>query len=178
MTIGSSQASALADRIRIELSPHCDRIEMVGALRMRMPTVASIDFVAAIRDDESVRARCAKNSAIVEDGTGKLSFDLQNGLTVNLHRATWAPATLLDPAIGNVGILMLIHTGTREFVHGLVQFAKDAGYSLDLRRGLIYGNQVVAREEEEIFFALNLEFIPAERRLQFAPVELLAGAPF
>jgi DNA polymerase/3'-5' exonuclease PolX len=85
--------------------------------------------------------------------------------------------TLTTPGRGNVGAQLILRTGTRPFIRDFLRHVRAGGYQLDPERGLTYGREVVAHEEEEIFLALGLEFIPPAERIEFLPTPLFEAVP-
>lgn len=177
MTISRTLADEIAAKVTEALTPHVHRIEPCGQLRMRMPTVSSMDFVVAPFDIRSMVERCRKNCRIGQVAPKLLSLDMANGQMINLHLAWWDPGDLVTPGRGNVGVQIILRTGTRSFIRDLLAHVRTGGYQLDPERGLTYGREVVAYEEEEIFLALGIENIPPTERIEFKPTPLFEAVP-
>ncbi len=75
--------------------------------------------------------------------------------TVDIYRAT--PETW--------GVLLLIRTGSIDHNIKLCSRAKRMGMMLSAKRGVIKdGNVVACEREQDIFRALDMRYIPPERR--------------
>ena len=108
--------------------------------------------------DKVVALRRAQGDNFVRDiaahGAKKLSFDLQNGLRVDirfLHAAQWGSA-------------LLYFTGSKE--HNILMRKKAIARGWKLSEyGLFEGENIIASEtEEEIFEALEMEYVEPRNR--------------
>mgnify|MGYP001488384665 CR=1 FL=1 len=164
LSIGQSVVAALA--------PHCERIEIAGSIRRQRPEVGDLDLVILPQPGklDSIKARCAQRCARVTDGGQNCIFRMQlQDLTqfqIDLFFARPATRDLLQSVPGNFGTLLLCRTGSKEHNIWLVEHAKRLGLTWNPYRGVIdaEGYVLASESEEEIFKALDLEFVPPEKR--------------
>jgi DNA polymerase (family 10) len=174
-----AKARRIAEKIVAELRPFCERIEIAGSIRRGRPDCGDVDLVvlpgcAAHR--ENILARCRKNCTPIKNGEQYAEFTLPGPDRFQLdlwfaHNAEISQPDLLDPAVetapGNFGVLLLARTGSAMFNVWIAQTAKAAGLHFNPHRGIerTRGGRVIASmEEAEIFCALEMDFIPPEKR--------------
>lgn len=168
-------ACRIADRIKAELAPMCERIEIAGSLRRGRPEVNDIDFVILPKPGQidAIKARCEKKCAVVKDGDQNYIVRLPecggrpgSGFQVDILFARHAAADLLQRVPGNFGTLLLCRTGSTAHNIYLVEHAKTRGFTWNPYKGVLDGEGfVIASEtEEEIFDMLALNFVPPANR--------------
>lgn len=161
-------AYKIADRVKAELAPLCERIEIAGSLRRGCAEVGDIDFVIlpkARRIDE-IKARCEKKCAVVQDGEQRYTVRMPNQLKLDIAFARMSVPDLLQKIPGNFGALMLYFTGSKNHNIFICQRAESRGFKFDPFKGVLDGEgYVIASEtEEEIFDMLALDFVPPANR--------------
>ena len=181
------EAYLLADRIKGELAPMCERIEIAGSIRRARPEVNDIDLVLLPKPGmhAAIRERCLRRCDLVTDGAQNLIVRLPtnggpaSGFQVDLFFARGREQDLLGSTPGNWGSILLCRTGSKEHNIWLCQRAESMGLKWQTYKGLMgpvkledgtngtHGSNevVIASEtEEEIFTALGLQMIPPVMR--------------
>lgn len=178
-------ARLLADEVVALLEPSCDRIAVAGSIRRRRPDVGDVEIVCLPRYEviqadlfapgeglnrDLLTARC---SDLLADGT------LAHRPDVNGHPAFGAkfkrllyrgvPLDLFSPLPECWGVVFCIRTGPAEFSHRLVTPRRQGGLLpgwLRVSEGRIWRAQTALRtpEEEDVFAAIGLDWIPPEKR--------------
>lgn len=136
---------------------------VAGSYRREKETVGDIDILVTTTKpvevgDKVVALRRAQGDNFVRDiaahGDKKLSFDLQNGLRVDIR---FLPAA-------QWGSALLYFTGSKE--HNILMRKKAIARGWKLSEyGLFEGENIIASEtEEEIFEALEMEYVEPRNR--------------
>lgn len=161
-----ANAKKIADRVRAELAPHCDRCEIAGSIRRKKSEIGDIEIVAIPKPYDvglfaSGIAKVAENWHLIKGELGPKCRYTQwllpgDGMKLDLFFAT--------PR--NWGLIFLIRTGPALYSKDFVgKFLPDRGYkSID---GMLwYGSlQVPTREEEEVFQLAGIKFVKPEHRI-------------
>jgi len=156
-----AKAEALAKQVEETIKPLCGKLEIVGSIRRKRPTVGDCDFVVKASDSNWSRiANTLKKSQVICTGSSLIKLNIPfecNLFQVDFYRA-------YD---NNFGIQELIRTGSAEHNTWLASYAISWGCRLKYSDGLTRDGQVVAGEtEESIFSALGLPCpIPEEREI-------------
>ena len=166
-----NQATEIAERIRAELAPHCERIEIAGSIRRRKPEVGDIEIVCipkiseiglfmgydlAVDDDFCVLVN--RWPAVKGKPTGKYTQRiLPDGIILDLFIAR--------PE--NWGLILAIRTGSAGYSNHVLAYGwVKAGYrSIDgmLHKG---SEKITVREERDLFDLIGLAWSdPWERNL-------------
>jgi len=161
-----AKALTLAKQVEETIKPLCDKLEIVGSIRRKRPTIGDIDLVAKATDANWSRiANSLKKSQVICTGSivTKLNMPFEGNLfQVDFYRA-------FD---NNFGIQELIRTGSAEHNTWLASYAIAKKCRLKYSDGLIKDDQVIAgKTEESIFTALSLPCPKPEER------EILDGKP-
>jgi DNA polymerase (family 10) len=172
MPLPLATADKFAARIRAEMEPFCERIEIAGSIRRRRPFVNDVDVVVLPKPhlEAGLRERVKlKAERIITDGLQTLVVILTNDLQVDVWIAQPESRDLLEVKPSNFGSLLLCRTGSTEHNIYLIDHAKRRGLIWNPYHGVfspIGGKSVciASATEEEIFAALQLEFIPPEKR--------------
>lgn len=161
-----SEALQIAERIKSQLAPHCDRIEIAGSIRRQKPEVKDIEIVCIPKPYENNGMFVSGIAEVVNDWEkvkGELGPEckytqrvLPEGIKLDLFFATK----------GNWGWIYALRTGSADFNFKYLDAIKKKGYRAD-------GGQIVDRwgkaqvvETEEAFFDLiDMEFISPEYRV-------------
>lgn len=155
-------ATAIAEKVKTELAPHCQRIEIAGSIRRKKPNVKDIEIVAIPKPYdvglfESGIATVVNRWKKVK---GELPCkytqrDLPEGIKLDLFFAT--------PE--NWGAIFAIRTGSADFSHKVLATRwKKLGYTSSggvLSRD---GETIYIREERELFELLGLDWVEPENR--------------
>jgi DNA polymerase/3'-5' exonuclease PolX len=163
-----STARRLAERIEVELQPHCDRLVIAGSIRRHRPEVGDIDLVCIPQGNTgrcAILERCARTSKLMKEGVQYVVFELPGGFQLDLWFAHADQQSLIDTTPTNFGMLLLSRTGSARHNVYLAQVAKRRGLHFNPHRGILRGEEIVAsRTEEEILSALGLPYIAPEDR--------------
>lgn len=138
--------------------PAVEKAEVAGSYRRQKETVGDIDILAVTDSAEQVSEAISQLPIVrnvVARGDTKISFDLQNGLRVDVRlvsREQW-------------GAALLYFTGSKEHNIAMRKVAIKKGWKLN-EYGLFKGDKVVAsREEEDIYKALGLRYYEPHERI-------------
>jgi DNA polymerase (family 10) len=159
------EACFLADRIVHCIDHLCYNIQVVGSIRRKRPEPRDIDIVlipqAWMWNTIIQRFKTSMFANVIEAAGPELARlrvpvnGVSESIQVDLYRArpeTW-------------GVLLLIRTGSIEHNIKLCSRARAMGMMLSAAQGVIKDGKVIAsRTEEEIFQALNMDFVEPEKR--------------
>lgn len=167
-----SRALKIAKQIEAALLPFCERIAIAGSIRRSRPQVNDIDLVilAKAGQRQAFMDRCLVRGVAVTNGEQNAIFRLRlsdrTEIQLDLFFARPPRRDLLAYEPGNFGSLLLCRTGSKEHNIFLVEHAKQMGLVWHPYRGVFdaAGKCLAAESEEEIFQALDLEFINPARR--------------
>ncbi|HEV8695812.1 MAG TPA: hypothetical protein VGQ93_16745 [Lysobacter sp.] len=175
-----ASAEKLAAKIVAALAKYCESypdgrpmVEIAGSIRRRRPTVNDIDIVCLPKSGDYVtlRERVLTHTHVISDGKEVILTRLQNGVQLDLWLAQQPKRDLFSQTPTNFGSLLLCRTGSTAHNIWLVEHAKRLGLSWNPHHGVfgkcprrgVYACLACATEEE-IFAALQLDFVPPERR--------------
>lgn len=168
-----SAATALAEKIKAELQPFCERIEIAGSIRRGRPEVGDIDLVILPKPGQlaAIKARCLHRCAPVTEGDQNFIVRLPMsgplpGAQLDIFFARPATKDFFQEVPCNFGTLLLCRTGSKEHNIFLVEHAKRMGLTWHPYRGVVdpEGYILASATEQAIFTALDLEFIPPAQR--------------
>ena len=158
------EAAVLADRIIHCIEHLCDRIEVVGSIRRKRSDVHDIDIILILQawmwNTIIQRLKINILARVVKAGQELVTLKVPTGATtepmqVDIYRArpeTW-------------GVLLLIRTGSKEHNMKLCSRAISMGMQLSAKQGVIKDGKVIAsKTEEEIFKALEMDYVLPEAR--------------
>lgn len=161
------KADKLAAKILAALAPYCDQIEIAGSIRRRRPLVGDIDIVCLPKagDYQTLRERVLVHSRVITEGPQTIITRLQNGVQLDLWIARQPTKDLLSETPTNFGMLFLARTGSTQHNIWLCQVAERMGRHFNPNHGIYEGRRLVASAtEEDIFKALQMDFVPPEQR--------------
>jgi DNA polymerase (family 10) len=186
-------AIKLAERVKRELQPLCDHIEIAGSIRRGRELVNDIDLVILPKASvDCIKARCKDRCRVITDGRQNFICAMQlptpaggvEEFQIDIFFAHAGVADLIAPDPSNFGSLLLCRTGSKGHNIKLAQRAKDLDMHWNPYRGLfaggiwelegqesVYkGGKIIASEtEEQIFQALGLNWLsPALRETTFS----------
>lgn len=148
-----------ANQIVHQLKKNVDKIELAGSLRRKKETIGDIDILAVSPTPQKVMevfTRMENVVKVVEKGVQSSSVRLDNGIQVDL-RVMKAE---------NFGSALQYFTGSKDHNITLRKVAIKKGYKLS-EYGLFKGkgnNRIAGESEEEIYGALDMQWIPPEMR--------------
>ncbi|MBV8637623.1 MAG: DNA polymerase/3'-5' exonuclease PolX [Candidatus Eremiobacteraeota bacterium] len=146
--------------------PH-DRLTYAGSTRRQEVTVGDVDLICTSADAAAVTSYFAtwdRAEAVLAEGPTKTSIWLQNGLQIDLR-------VLPDHLYGN---LLQHFTGSREHNIKLREYAVRNSLRVS-ENGILNletGDVITCSEEEGVYEALGMQFIPPELRLGLDEVDL------
>ena len=165
-------AHRIARSFRDRLVDHdaVDRLEIAGSLRRGRTTIGDIDLLVATDTPEDV-ADVFVEAPDIDDvmlrGKAKVSARLIDDTQVDLR--------LVDPDV--FGAALHYFTGSKQHHVQLRTRAKQAGYKISEYGVFEQENEdepVAARTEQEVFEALDLDYIPPELREGIGEIEAAA----
>ncbi len=159
-------AQAIAERLRKVAG--VEEVEIAGSFRRRRETVGDLDILVCGRTSEAVMKAFVGHPEVAEvlgHGETKSSVKLASGLQVDVRVVPRE----------SFGAALLYFTGSKAHNIELRRIAIDKGLSLNeygLFRGDSEGTRVAGRSEEEVYRALDLDWIPPELREAAGEIEL------
>ena len=162
----------IAERIRAELAPHCERIEIAGSIRRRKSEVHDIELVAIPRTvaepglfgNQGTRRAPNFIEAAREIGLIRKGY-LGTGRYVQLQLPEEINLDLFMARPENWGLIFAIRTGSAAYSHHVLAAAWcRAGYhSMDgmLVKGF---HKIPIREERELFDLIGLPWAEPWKR--------------
>jgi DNA polymerase/3'-5' exonuclease PolX len=162
------QATAIAERVKAELAPYCERIEIAGSVRRRKSEVKDIEIVAipqrVIADlfgsettvDPHFCAVVNQWRAVKGLPTGKYTQRrLPDGINLDLFRAN----------ADNWGLQYAIRTGSADYSHYVLATGwVKAGYTSVEGQLHRLGRHIPIREEADLFTLLGLPGVDPSQR--------------
>ncbi len=151
------KALEIAEKVKQELKPHCERIEIAGSIRRKKPEVKDIEIVAIPKSNRDELTNIVnKWEKVRGDVSGKYTQRiLPEGITLDLFFATEE----------NWGSILLIRTGDWEFSKKFVgSIMPRAGYKQ--KDGYVWkdGKIIPIFGEEELFKLVNVPYIGPPKR--------------
>ncbi|MDQ2679731.1 MAG: DNA polymerase/3'-5' exonuclease PolX [Candidatus Eremiobacteraeota bacterium] len=147
--------------------PALHRLTYAGSLRRAEVTVGDIDIVCTATDAQAVITRFVawdRAQAVLAEGPTKASIWLEGGLQIDLR-------VLPDHVYGN---LLQHFTGSREHNIQLREYAVRRGLRVS-ENGIVElqtGRAITCTTEEEVYAALDMQYIPPELRSGVGEIEL------
>jgi DNA polymerase (family 10) len=176
------EVRVMAEGILAELQGFCERIEIAGSIRRGRAYCNDIDLVCLPKGDEdagrsaagatygfvhALKERCKRNSQVVTDGDMNLIVRMKNGVQLDIFIARRESRDLLRTTPSNYGSLLLCRTGSVRHNIFLVERAKRLGKVWNPYYGVFVGKSgqcIASATEEDIFKALELDFVAPEKR--------------
>ncbi|MEM8960110.1 MAG: DNA polymerase/3'-5' exonuclease PolX [Acidobacteriota bacterium] len=167
--LGRARPLALMIRERLAAVPGVEKVDFAGSLRRGRETIGDLDFVVACSDHEAVTAAFVELDGVTQvllSGETKTSVRLEVGRVVMQADLRIVPATVY-------GAALLYFTGSKEHNVRLREIAIKRDMHLN-EYGLFAGTAerpqdrgeepIAAADEEAIYEALGLPWIPPELR--------------
>jgi len=161
------RAIEIAQKIAAELLPFSARVQIAGSIRRLRSEVNDIDIVCLPNDERGLRARVLKSlPRIIADGKYNLEVELKGGLRLDVFMAAPGQRTLFGDGGCNWGSLLLCRTGSTAHNIHLVETAKKLNLRWNPYWGVYdhTGRCMACEAEEDIFEALQLDFVKPENR--------------
>lgn len=156
------QALEIAEKVKKELEPHCERIEIAGSIRRRKPEVKDIEIVA-IPKPYGIGLLKSGIVLVVEKwkkvrGNFPCKYTqriLPEGIKLDLFFATKE----------NWGQILAIRTGSAGYSHKVLAVGwVKVGYKS--KEGTLYKDDkpIEVREEIDLFKLIGIEYVKPEQR--------------
>jgi len=156
---------------RMKDGAHVDRIEVAGSLRRWKETVRDIDILTTSKHPEKVMdafVKLPQVGRVLAHGETKSSIITDDGIQVDLRVV----------AEGSFGAALAYFTGSKQHNIKLREMAVRAGLKIN-EYGVFKGpgeQKIGGRQEEDVYKALKLPFIPPELREDTGEIDAaLAG---
>lgn len=156
------QALIIAEKVKGELEPHCERIEIAGSIRRKKSEVKDIEIVAIPKPYGVGLLRSGIVIVVEKWKKVRGSFPckytqriLPEGIKLDLFFATKE----------NWGQILAIRTGSAEYSHKVLAIGwVKAGYKS--KEGTLYKDDkpIEVREEIDLFNLIGIKYIPPEER--------------
>lgn len=151
----------------LKQSPDVEKVEALGSLRRRVPTIGDIDLAVATKKPKEIIDYFVKypsKERVIEKGDVSASLLVSGGKQIDL---------LIQP-VESFGSLLQHFTGSKNHNVHLREIALKKGLSLS-EYGIKVKNKIKKYDNEEKFYnAIGLEFIPPEIREDNGEIELAA----
>lgn len=157
-----SKALIIAERIKSELAPHCERIEIAGSIRREKAEVKDIEIVAIPKPYDV--GLFESGIATVVNQWQKVKGDLPCKYTQRIL-PDGIKLDLFLAEVGNWGLIYAIRTGSAEFSHKVLAtgWVKE-GYKSEGGYLMIEGRKIPTYEEEDLFKRLKIPFVEPNQR--------------
>ncbi len=153
-----------AKAIMEELKPYVEKISLAGSIRRRKETIGDVDILAVSSQPEKVMdifTSMKRVEKVLAKGITKSSVRLHGGIQVDLR------------IVGkeSFGSALQYFTGSKEHNIEVRKIAIKLGYKLN-EYGLFKGfERIAGKDEEEVYKALGMQWIPPELRENRGEVE-------
>lgn len=155
-------AILIAERVKAELEPHCERIEIAGSIRRKKAEVKDIEIVAIPKPYDT--GLFASGIATVVNQWPKVKGELPCKFTQRiLPEGIKLDLFFAEPE--NWGLILAIRTGSAEFSHQVLAVRwVQLGYKSVDGHLAANGRRVPIREEADLFQKLRMDWIEPEKR--------------
>lgn len=159
------KALAIAERIKKEMEPYCDRIQIAGSIRRKKVEVKDIEIVVIPKPWES---------GLFEDGLASVVNQWEKVKGEMIYGQVKYTQRILPEGIkldlffaepGNWGLVLAIRTGSADYSHKVLESGWVArGYHSIDNYLTQNGKRYEVTEEIDLFNRLSLEYIEPEKR--------------
>jgi len=162
-----ARTSSQSLRENLDQLPQTQRLEIAGSLRRSRETVKDIDFVVSSENPHAITEAFVSHPDVAEIlvcGETKATVRLQTGIQADLR------------VVSDIEFPSILHhsTGSREHNIALRARAQERGLKIN-EYGLYRGEERIdCADEEAIFTALELSYIPPELREGLGEIEAAA----
>ena len=150
------EAQQIAEKVKKQLNPYCDRIVIAGSLRRGKAEVKDIEIVAIPRDGFQLGLIVNRWKKVRGEVGGKyLQRELPEGINLDLFFATEK----------NWGLILAIRTGSAEYSHKVLATGwVKAGYKS--KDGFLNkdGKPIEIREEIDLFDLIGIKWVKPKYR--------------
>ena len=176
------EAKAIAERVKAQLAPHCERIEIAGSIRRKKPDVGDIEIVAiptAMRNlfGGASGERPAEFAQACYEVGERVKGDPSTGRYIQLKTPEGIMVDLFLAHPDNWGLIFAIRTGSADYSHRvLARGWVRNGYKSADGMLTLEGAAVPVREECELFRLAGVPWVEPEARsfiaLLFPPMSI------
>ena len=162
------QATAIAERVKALLAPHCDGIEIAGSIRRRKPDVGDIEIVAIPKPYDV--GLFASGIAPIISAWPKVRGELPCKYTQRLLPDGIA-LDLFFATPENWGLIFAIRTGSADYSHHVLAHGWSVRGFKSIE-GVLHnsaGRPVATPEEEDLFRLAGVPLVPPEQRTIESP---------
>lgn len=173
MIMKLQQAQEIAEALKADLKPYCERIEIGGSIRRKKPKPNDIELICIPK--------------FVEIGTGQGTLPgSETTITENLlfsHLAIHYMVMKMGEKYAQIatqgikvdvftatsrtwGYIFMLRTGPREFSKFVVTELKKNGFTMDAGEVFHHGTPCTVPTEEDLFFLLKIAPIPPDYRFK------------
>lgn len=164
-TLGSVYEDVLLLARKFQAFEEIGRVEVAGSFRRMKETVGDIDILAtASNHKKAIASFCNLDvvKEVIAEGDTKASVILVNDLQADLR--------VVDEV--SFGACLQYFTGSKQHNVKLRGIAKNYGLKIN-EYGVFRGDNMIAgKDEEEVYAALSLQWIPPEMREDTGEIEL------
>ena len=167
-----NQAYALALNFISRISPFCERAEIAGSVRRRKPEIGDIEIVAIPRYKQRDNpVGLLDNISLLEERIPLMFKVLKSGPKYKQLMVCNIPLDLFITTAPQWGVTYTLRTGSSDFSKWLVTPRVHSGACpsyLKIENGRIHDgkNFLQTPEEEDVFSALRLNYVPPEERVE------------
>lgn len=155
-------ATQIANQVKKELAPFCDRIEIAGSIRRKKPEVKDIEIVAIPKPYDV--GLFETGIATIINRWEKVKGDLPCKYTQRIH-PSGIKIDLFFADHLNWGIIFAVRTGSAEFSHKRLACGWVAkGYKSENGYLCREGTRIPVPEEETLFNLIGLKYQEPETR--------------
>lgn len=157
-----NKALNIAQEVKKQLAPHCERIEIAGSIRRKNPNVKDIEIVAILKP---------YNVGLFESGIASVVNQwakTKGNLPCKYTQRILPEGIKLDWFFANEenwGLIYAIRTGSAEYSHKILanKWVSNGYKSIE---GHLYYNEkkIILKEEKELFDILGLPYLKPELR--------------
>jgi len=157
-----SKAKAIAEKVKAELQPHCERIEIAGSIRREKPEVGDVEIVAIPKPYDI--GLFESGIAPVVNQWKKVKGELPCKYTQRIL-PEGIKLDLFFPTVDNWGMIFAIRTGSAEFSRNILAYTwVRLGYHSVGGMLFYQGKSYPVKEEKDLFRILRIDWIdPRER---------------
>jgi len=165
-----NQAMTIAQWLKGELAPVCNRVEIVGSLRRKLPMVGDVEILVIPQDDHRLDA---KIKGLMAQGLLDYRRNVRGSVTYGplnkflVHKPTGIPVDVFSTTPENWWVSLVVRTGPAEGNMAIARAAIRKGWRLkSYGSGFVddRGNLVRCYSERDVFELVGLEYKPPERR--------------
>ena len=156
-------ARTIANRVKEELMPHCERIKIVGSIRREKPIVHDIDMVLIPKPYAAV----VMSGLLTTIGELKANGDKIKRVHIPAKNTANIDIDIYLATPASWATLVLIRTGSKENNIRLATLAKRKGWQLKANGNGLFndrGERIAGDSEQSIYQALGIPYQEPQER--------------